>query len=162
MNYTPEEIANIIFKDNPKEKKYYNFLIDENDDQYNLDISFVFEILIQILFEGFDILTEGLNNIDIDNLDESMINSLNPWFESFGFNIFVSEHKENKFIDNYCISIINNKLYNKIFIERNINKNFHFILNKKYANGCPIDKLENMYTIISGTTKIFKIWFNFI
>ena len=123
MNYTPKQIAELIFNSDPREKKYYNFSIYDDDE--DLDTSFIFEILIEILFESFDILTDGLNNINIDEITEFMINSLDPWFNSFGFSIHAKEHNiSTKFDNNYCTTIINNMLYNKIFVDKKIQNNF--------------------------------------
>lgn len=169
MNHTPEQIASLIFNDKPKGKKYYNFNLhdmDANDDtdiDTDIDTSFVFEILIQILFEGFDILIQGLNNVVIDDITETTILALDPWFNSFGFQIYVQEHPiTEKFSDNYCSAIINNDMYKDIFTDKKINKNFHFILNKNFADGCELNYLPNLYTIIYGSKKIIQIWFDFI
>jgi hypothetical protein len=161
MNYTPNEIANIIFKEPPKEKKFYSFMPADDDDNEHFNTSYIFEILVQILFEGFNILTNNLSNVDIDKLTESDIKSLNKWFNSIGFDIFVEEHLENIFTDYYCISIINNNLYDYFFKEKNIDAKFHFLLNNNYVTYNNTHSLSAIYTIISGKHKIFKIYFNF-
>ena len=162
MNYSPEEIAAILFNENPKDTKHYDFVLNNTTDE-QLDSSYIFEILVQILFEGFDILTEGLSNVNIDNLTKGSIEHLGPWFNSFGFRIHVEEYSMPIKIDNYyCTSIINNELYKQFFTSKNINKSFHFMLNQKFANGCDIGELSKLFTVIYGTTKAFKIWFDFI
>ena len=56
---TPEDIAQEIFSDEPKPPKSYGIISEDQDQDY----SYGFEILLIILFEGLDIMVEGLDKL---------------------------------------------------------------------------------------------------
>ena len=154
---TPEEIAKEIFSTNAKNENTYSIIADSND---NNDPYFTFEILLTILLEGFDILSEGLNTIDSNNITKQHFIGMNPWFNSLNYNIDVlSIEKSNikKYDDYYCKIIIKNKSHKMFFDYKNIKKNYHFFINGKNIN--TETEFENISAIFINDNTVYKIKF---
>lgn len=154
---SPQDIAKKIFTEEPK-KPLTNVIGVENSP----DMSFVYEILLNILLEGLDLVTEDLNNYDYDNFNEKSILFFNPWFYSMGFTICVKKYHKSeidKYKDYYCKTITKNKEYENYFIMKNLNNNYHFMINPKYMNSCNKKTLEEFHTVFQVNNDIYKIWF---
>tara|TARA_Y100000780_G_C13684303_1_gene417171 strand:- start:1157 stop:1630 length:474 start_codon:yes stop_codon:yes gene_type:complete len=129
MSKTPYEIAHNIFTQDPQE---INSKIIELDDK-NQDVSYLFEIFLNILLEGIDILSNGLDKAQLNNFDETFILNLNPWLKSLG--ICVNVDLIDSIPDNYyCKIIIKNNSWKPFFNLKNITNNYHFLLSSKYKN----------------------------
>lgn len=159
---TPEEIAHTLFIKDPEIPNSQRII---SDDSENYDIINVFEILLQILFEGFNILTNGFDDTDINNITYEHILSLNPWMNSLGFNLNVETFDKNQtYLYNkyYCRALIktmNDNIKNE-FNKRNIQKNYHFFINKYYCDNNIDDReLDELYAIIETNNCVFKIYF---
>lgn len=153
--YTPEEIAKIIFTSDIDKLSYYNILANTKD---NSDPYFSFEILITILFEGFDILVEGLNGVDIDIITKEHFVKLDPWFNKVGYKINVIQHNKNHISTNhYCKIITNNGAYEMLFSIKNINKNYHFLVNPSHSKN---DTLDKIYCIFKNKNNVYEISFS--
>lgn len=158
---TPEEIAFKLFNNDPKPACNYQIIAEEAQS----DLTYIFEILVIILMEGLEILIGNLENADIDKLEEEHFTSLNPWFQSIGFKIksgkYTTEEKElcDKY---YCNILVKNTGNNIIFLAKQINKNYHFLLNgvclNKYDNETDLKKI---YGVIKTSNYIHKISFEF-
>lgn len=90
QDFTPKDIAQVIFSKNPSDPCTNNMLIDQD----SADPIYIFEILLTVLLEGLDIFTKnvclnGLREADLTNFSVSNITALNPWFHSLGFVIVV-------------------------------------------------------------------------
>ena len=106
LEATPKNIAKVLFSDNYKEPGTYEIVADKDIN----DVYYIFEVLLNILVEGFDILTEGLDNVDTLMVNSEHFTSLNPWFKSIGFTINTDIFQyEDKFAydDFYCKIIAN-------------------------------------------------------
>jgi hypothetical protein len=158
---TPEEVAMTIFNSNPKSPCSYQIIAE----QQQSDITYIFEILITILMEGFLILTGDIYDLDFNNLTDEHISSLNPWFKSLGFrvksSIYTMDEKElcDKY---YCNILIKNKQTDVIFEAKKIYKPYHFMLNgyclKEYKDQLELNKF---YAVIKSSNIIHKISFDF-
>jgi len=164
QDHSPHDIASAIFKCEPKNPCTYQILssIEEANLIYN------FEILIQILFEGMDLLTGGLDKIDINDITIEHIESFSPWISSLGFKMIVHEYDitdkayEPEYLEYYCRGIIKNEHTNHIFRNNHVKENFHFLLNgRHFENNSKKDILKNIYLIIGNKTTIFKVMFDF-
>ena len=157
---SPKDIATHIFNEEPK--KPYSYQIISAEEQN--DITFIFEIGLVILLEGFKILIGDLENINLDNFSISHIKNLNPWFNSLGFDIIVSENnindKEN-LKNYYCNILLNRKNTKYIFQKNKINNNYHFFINEIYFKGNSFNKLSDIFAIFIVNTTIYKISFDF-
>ena len=131
---------------------------------WSVFIELIFEIGLVILLEGFKILIGDLENINLDNFSISHIKNLNPWFNSLGFDIIVSENnindKEN-LKNYYCNILLNRKNTKYIFQKNKINNNYHFFINEIYFKGNSFNKLSDIFAIFIVNTTIYKISFDF-
>lgn len=154
--YTPEAIAKKIFSATPQAEKTISLITKEEIDN---DYSYGFEILLTILFEGLDILIEGLNKLEQDDIDEEHFKLLSPWFKSLGFDIMCYTIDKNDFDNShYCRVVFNNTSDSGFFIMRNIMKNYHFIKNGNFDITTPHTPDE--YTcIMNSKNKIINIYF---
>jgi hypothetical protein len=164
--YTPELIANLLFSKNPSEPCSHMILAYADGS----DILYYFEILITILLEGLDICANGLNTVDLSNFNEDFILALDPWFNSIGFKLKVdtydynNKNDNNNYTDYYCKAKVRTPLHETFFIMKNIDKNYHFLL-----NGLTIEQNKQKTNInevscifINDDNKVYKIWFDFI
>lgn len=160
-SFTPEGIAHNIFTKEPKNPCSCQ-LVAEQD---SMDITYLFEILSIILMEGLEIFTGDLSKSNLNALSISHIDSLNPWFRSIGFDILVSEHNvsnNTEYNKHYCKIMIRDKLQEIFFEMKNIDKNYHFVL-----NGDSLDEnkhktnLKDLHLICIIGDKVFKISFKF-
>jgi hypothetical protein len=158
---TPEEIAEIIFTHEPKSQNSHQILAL----QQGADLTYVFEILLQILLNGMEVLTNGIDTIDLTHFTIDHIKCLNPWFRSLGFNIIVTHYNlcdQDEYKEYYCKIILKNFGTAPMFIAKGIEKNFHFLLNGLYYE---LNKnktnLEDLYAVLKNNQDIYKIYFNF-
>lgn len=159
---SPEEIALALFMDEPKEEGTYQILTDDAE----CDPVLAFEILCTILLEAMDILTQGLTTVDLKKFDESFILQLNPWFKSMCFKIDVDvydkELDKEFYKDYYCSVKIRTPLYETFFIMKNIDKNYHFLLNGNFLEeNQNKTNINDLSLIFINDDKVYKITFDF-
>ena len=123
---SPESIANFLFSQDPQ-KPYTCQLITGQD---TTDISYIFEILLTILLEGLDMVSNGLDQFDTSNLTPELITQLDPWFNSLGIKLKISEilWKDIGNTSYYC-RIITKFTAPEWFDLKHIQKNYSFNLN---------------------------------
>ena len=134
----PIEIANILFSNEPKNECSIQLCDVE-------DIDMLFEILITILMEGIEKINfiDQLDDIDDETLSDFLIN-IKKWFISMGFTIHINKTQKNNKDDYYCKIITKNGTYGHIFMIKNIDKNYSFLLNPKYIKS---NEIFNTYAI---------------
>lgn len=157
---SPKDIAIHIFNKEPQKPYTYQIISSETQD----DITFIFEIGLVILLEGFNILIGDLDKANLSNFTIDHIKNMNPWFKSLGFEIHVSEHNVNDkdSLNKYYCNILlkeNNTKY--IFEKNNIENNYHFFINEMYFKGHSFNKLSEIYAIFFVNNVFFKINFDF-
>jgi len=162
---TPENIAEILFSkmpDNPFTKQLL-FDIPENDENSG---TYIYEILLTILLEGIMKFNNNLENTNLDDVQLSHIEALNPWFNSLRFNLKINEL--NKLEENeeeykyYYSKIILKKMpeYEMLFEINHIDKNYTFFLNPLYiGEPYPFINFNEIYSVIFLGNRIFKISF---
>ena len=79
--HTPEDIAKILFSKEPQAKNTCQLLLDQVDNEY------IFELLLNILLNGIDILFG--KDINLDDVNEGSISLLNLYMESLGYKLSV-------------------------------------------------------------------------
>lgn len=130
-DFSPERVAHVIFSTDPKPPCSNQMLAFQD----GADIIYLFEILITIFMEGFDMFTNGFIDLDMNKFSTEHIYALDPWFKSLGFKINVDtccKNDKELYQDYYCKIIIKLKLYETLFIMKNINKMYHFFINGTY------------------------------
>jgi hypothetical protein len=164
LNYTPEQIAEALFSQYPKDPNSFQILArpDSNTD----DMTYIFEILVTILLEGLNYMTtNGLDNIEIDDFSEDYIEALKPWFNSICFNLSVEVYDEDRMYKckkYYCKTVVKNKENMQYFHDNNIKKNYHFLLNAKYDEyNKSVKDLKDLYVVFVNNGKVYKISFDF-
>lgn len=138
IGLTPEEIAQKIFIKNPLPPNSCRIISDEESQ----DLIYIFQILITIFMTGLNILCNGLDKIDTENLTVDHLISLNDWYKSLGFNIkaymYDIEEKE-MYEEYYCKIILKNKANETYFIMRQLEKHIYNLMPVKLNN----DENEN-------------------
>jgi hypothetical protein len=160
---SPFEIANKLFTSDPLPKNSNELRIPDADSNV---MTYLFEILANILLEGLDIKFGGLNNVALSDDDYKQINLLNPWFNSIGYNVNCEKiDRTSPTLDNthYCRVMIKTPLYEHIFHFRNIQKNYHFMLNGPSLHDNNLKtKLSDLYMIYNPSDNYsWKISFAF-
>jgi hypothetical protein len=178
---TPEDLARQLFNEQPgepcsKQILPYTKTYDEDD-----KLTFIFEILITIYLEGFMNIMEILketNKEEFKNIKDNekdyqiykniTLDDLNfpqPWFNSFGFKIIITEYDRNNRKEykrnvkpfSYCRILLSFDPQDRIqFILKNIQNKYHFILNASYKTS---KNLEDIFATLSKGDKFYKISF---
>lgn len=164
QNLSPEDIAQNLFTNEPKEPCSCSIVTEE---EASSDLTWWFEILVIILLEGLNIFAD-LSAINVDDITVEHIENLNPWFKSIGFKLKVDSYDINDLYDKqfygkyYCKVILRDKLHETFFIIKNIDKNYHFILNGTNLDENRAKKIFNeLYLIFQNNKLTFKISFDF-
>lgn len=130
--FSPERLAHTIFSTDPK-PACSNQIIAL---QEGADLTYIFQILVTVFMEGFEMFTDGFENMDLSNFTTDHISSFDPWFRSLGFKIqteTVEMANKESYEDYYCKIVIKTPLYETLFIMKGIeDKKYHFLLNGKY------------------------------
>lgn len=175
-NMTPEDIADFLFYELPADPCTINIVpIDITHINGSVcDATLLFEILITIYMEGItdaERLYKMIQlkqwfpkenkaiDIDIENINCEILLLCEPWFKSFGFVIYVDVYENNDYIyDNseYCKILLNQNDDKISFVSNNINKRYHFILQKNFEYSNDLSKIK---AIFFGKNKIFTIKF---
>jgi len=114
-----------------------NSIIYTNKDINQKNIKDIYEILIHITFECYDI--KYKSNFDINNLKD-----MNKYYNKLGFNISIEKiNKEDK----YYNKIIHN-FFNKIIFKNDPSWNLYFSINNKDNSN---------YMIINGTNSPYNL-----
>lgn len=163
----PEEIAEIIFKEQPLEPKSYQLYCESELDD-TLTIVDVFEIFVIIMMEGIFIKFGSITKETLNLFNEQTINSLQPYFKSLGYktNIDVITSQETEqYNDFYCRIILRcDPSWNAYFeMHPEIEKDYRFIFggNSPKLNGEKCT-LNNLYAIFSHKNLVYKISFSLI
>ena len=152
----PEDIAQILFGQKPKQActcQLINNIVELID---------IFEILNIFLFEGLNIFSDNnLNNIKVT---EKNFEKLQPWIQSLGFRIKIMDYNEDELelcSKYYCKVILKDEKHCKLFDIKNIERNYHFLLNDEYfEENKNKTQLKELYSILKTNDKIFKISFD--
>ena len=176
LEFTPDEIAEYLFSNHPGSpgsnqiiaSLFTNHDQDQNQDSdldQEIQMTDLFEILINILLKGLDILSGGLDNFDMKNITPQVILNTNPWFNSLGFNIRVKEHEKinrDAYSDYYCRVIVKDELHKNYFEVCRINTNYHFFLNGSFIikSGYKLPDLFMLY--IRDPELVYTISFDYI
>ena len=162
-NYTPEEIAEALFNQEPKDPCTCQMLANPSE----ACTSHLFEILLIILVKGIEVLSGDLTNVDLNNMTSDHISNLEPWFKSLGFSIIVDEFENDEddvefYEGYYCRILIKDKINAIVFEQRKFENNYHFLLNGSclQENESKTD-LTDMFAIFKNNSKVFKIGFKF-
>lgn len=152
---TPEEIAEILFSSEPSAPRSIKLISDDDINDY----CYGFEILSTILFEGFEILTDGLDKVKKNEIEDAHFEIIQPWINSLGFN--VNYYKlDNSELDNthYCRVVFNNGSDKGYFNMKNIDKNYSFIRNANFNTN--EDHTQDEYTcLLHGDKESYLIYF---
>mgnify|MGYP003385195448 CR=1 FL=1 len=155
---TPEKIAESIFNASPAPPNTYQILAQDDD----ADLYYVYELLLTIMLEGFNILTGGLENVDPNDINKDHFVGLNQWFRSIGFDILIDEvQKENSddYDNYYCKVIMRNSSYGFIFESKNLEKDYHFLTNANHENS--EEEIKDIFAIFVANDNIYKVSFEF-
>jgi hypothetical protein len=146
-DFSPESIAHTIFGSDPK-PPCSNQMIATQD---TVDCVYLMEILITILMEGFQMFTNGFEEIDLKKFSVEYINALDPWMRSLGFRVITSvcnKKEKASYEDYYCKIIIRTKLQENLFIMKNISKKYHFFINGQFLEANKKkDKLSDLSAV---------------
>lgn len=168
---TPEELAKKLFSAPPAEPCTQSIL-PHCDHQDNDVTSFNFEILLTIYLEGFMNMLDALKNSEkseneiYNNMNSEDFNFPDPWFKSFGYSVNVVVYGSDD-LDKKEFNKIKSKSYCKIilalnendklmFIMKNIQNRYHFILNSGYKK---TNKLEEIFAVLSKGNNFYQISF---
>lgn len=159
---SPKDIAMALFTQGPKDPCSHLILAHQDGS----DTTYIFEILITILLEALDILSNGLENADLKNFTADHITCLDPWFKSIGFTVSVNTYnKDNRdgYKDYYCRAMVRTPLYESFFEYKNVNKNYHFMLNgdQLQANRNKTNLKELSCIFADDNDLIYKISFDY-
>lgn len=159
--YTPEGIAHNIFTKEPQSPCSCQLVSEES----GMDTTYLFEILLIILMEGLELFTGDLSKANLDGLTLDHITSLNPWFKSLGFNIKVSVYDIGDTVSynkQYCKIMVKDKLQEMFFKMKNIDKNYHFLLNgDNLEENKQKSNVKDLHSICIFKDQVFKIGFEF-
>ena len=160
-DHTPEQIAEVLFSQGPKEPFSFQILADADKS----DPTCLFEILLIILVRGMEVLSGDLSQADLNNMTAEHISNLDPWFKSLGFTVKVDgliKEDIEEYEEYYCRILIKDKVNTFLFEQRGFPNNYHFLLNGQYLKENQNKKnLNELYTIFNNNSHIFKIGFNF-
>jgi hypothetical protein len=162
-NYTPKDIAQVLFSKEPAEPCTYMILAYEDGG----DILYVFEILITLLMEALDFQTGGLDTANLDDFTIEHLTALSPWFESVGFKLLIEECDKDDSVsynEYYCKVRVKTRLHETFFIMKNIAVNYHFLLNGDNLEANQAKTvISTLYAVfINDNNKVYKIGFDFI
>lgn len=169
-NFSPEELASFLYNElpvSPCSLKLLPYSVDMDNDQS----SFLFEILITFYMEGivnghklYEMLqskkivtNQTSKTINVFQITSENLLLCEPWLNSLGFMLFVSEYNANEYtIDQseYCKIILrDNPKDKKFFVSKKIDKPYHFIM---FSNYKPTNKLENIKALFYKPKDIKK------
>ena len=152
------EIAEQLFKNN-----LTNIKLITDDTLTSLQL---FEILITICLEGFDMISDDMTKFDYTQFEISYLTALNKWLNNIDFNInidsFITSDKQlyNNF---YCRIVINTPQNAHLFTERKIqHEKYHLFINPNtYHEYNKHEKqLEEFYAVFTCNNMTYKIYFN--
>lgn len=154
---SPENIANILFTQKPKQACTCQLISNITD------LIDIFEILNILLLEGLNIFSD--NELGNTRLTEKNFMKLQPWIESLGFHLKIMDYEIDELelcSKYYCKIILKDEQHTKLFDIKNINHNYHFLLNSSLLEeNKNKTQLKELYSIIICDKKIFKISFDF-
>lgn len=158
-DFSPEGIAQFLFNQEPKSTGSCE-IITEND---GADLSYVFEILLTILLEGLEILSNGLDHVDLAEITPEHILGLNPWFYSLGFKIRIieKEYKDQEDFQDYYCKVLT-KHFNAVWFQiKGIEKSYTFNLNGNFLELNKERKnLKELFAVFKNGSKAYLISFD--
>jgi hypothetical protein len=159
IDTNPDELADFIFSDQPKPKNSIQLVQHED----NMDIMFIYEVLISVVMEGILHLIKGIDDpseLSLDNLDDVHFQTLNPWIQSMGFNLEVIKTHE-KPLHYYCRTIFNNYKDKSYFTTNNLTKHYHFIITSTYShNNNNFNDISQIKTVVQMNNYWLEIYFS--
>ena len=163
-NHTPEQIAEALFNQEPKDPCSCQILANPQE----AGATHLFEILLIILVKGIEILSGDLSQVNLNNMTVEHISNLNPWLKSLGFIVYVDEfdkedEEDAEYYDKYyCRILIKDKINAIVFEQRKFENNYHFLLNGScLQENESKTNMSDLYAIFTNNSKVFKIRFNF-
>jgi hypothetical protein len=151
-DFSPEAIAEYLFTQNPQPPNSCKIITTQRD----VDITFIFEILMTIFWEGIDILVDGLDTIKLEDITKEVIVGLNPWINSIGFNMYVKivDYSDQKSYEEYYCKILTKHMHSTWFSVKGIETNYTFNLNGNFL------EVNRQKTNLSELFAILKIGSN--
>lgn len=154
VEVTPEMIAAHIFSKDPGPVGSVQLGADQN----NMDVKFMYEVLLTVMMEGLSIMVENLDEVTVDELDADHFEILDPWIQSMGFRLELGEVTDTP--ANYdCKIMINNEENKNYFLTTNNTKKYHFLLAGRYAQNEWIENLDQLVTVVKVKDGWIKIRF---
>ena len=162
INGSPEDIAENIFNEEPKDPDSCQLLTWDHDGE----ISYLYEVLINVLMYGVCIRIPNIRTIPFDDMDENFLLAFNPWMRSIGFNMNVnrvSREDKDVYKDYYCRIVLNRDKYEMWFQMKHLNKSFHFFLNGHTIESNKMKKnINEIFSIFENKDDIYIISFDHI
>lgn len=158
---SPEDIAQSLFTQDPRDPNSCQIVTDQND----IDVTYLYEILITILLEGLEILSSGIDTVDLNTFTSDHITSLNPWLKSIGYKVKVVEKDAqdyDQYQEYYCRVVVRSPTTQTWFDMRHIDKNYSFNLNGTYLEeNKEKQNLRDLYSIFRCGAKTYVVSFDF-
>ncbi len=159
-DYSPEQIAQELFTNNPKNPCTHQILALQN----NADLTYIFEILLTVLMEGIDVLINGFENLNLNEFNHDHILIMQPWFWSLGFKINLKMHyvaDQSNYEGFYCRIVVKAPQTEHIFTERNLVKGYHFFINPtSYQDNCAKTQLNDLKAVFTNGDTVYEISFD--
>lgn len=162
----PQDIAHIIFSEQPKPEKSHQML-GQSIDGSQLAFVDVFEVFVNILMEGIFIRYPNISSETLKQFDSTMITNLSPWLRSLGFDVNVHQCSvvdKNDYENFYCKIILKcDPCWAGWFEIKNIENNYHFILggNSHFLHNIKCTQ-DNMFAVFIMNDIVYKISFHCI
>lgn len=169
---TPEELAQALFSKPPQAARSCQLLLDNVDNEY------VFELLLNILLEGVDVLYG--KESDITDVNDKIYFELKEYFQSLGFNLTLYTEERGEDVktifftdlsnDNYYCQVKKND-YPEYFVQYTLRHNGHEKYKKKYRmsmnyrnNTIERKSLSNYHSVFfnDNKTKKFTVKFSYL
>lgn len=141
VDLDPESIAYVLFEREPRAEGFWTIIGE------GISVAYCFEILLIILLEGMNKICDGLDTIDASQINDDHILFANPWLKSINYRISI-EH--GNLHDYHCRILLKNNDTKSFFDQRNINKNYHFVLKGDRVHA-DYNDLSEPCAILDGT-----------
>lgn len=159
IDVTPEMIANHIFSNDPQPPGSIQLLADDDE----MDMEFIFEVLMTVLMEGFKLMTETIDEVTVNTCTSEHFEILGQWIRSMGFDLNVEDIVgEFSNSSHYCKVYLNNQQNEGFFYHTNIaDKLYHFVISSDQMNK-DRTSINEFVAVIPLTGKYIKVTFSMI